>query len=331
MKSQGLADGAQRAFGQEVKIPGYGKSHLGAVIGSKDYKDHNCKEKVSVWREEIEMLSEIAKSQPHAAHIALSKGYRSKFTYFMHTIESFEDYVESIHEVLNDVFLSTTFGHDEQFPDELRELFTLSPTQGGLDMPSLKDESPQHFAASVFITTSNVESIRSQSKMMKKSEPSIDDLKKHQKTSKATSLKLKMKRIDTSLPPDLLPYIIQARDKGASSWLNAILLKEQGLDLNKQEFRDSLRMRHNLTLSSLRSHCACGERFSINHARSCKKSGFVAQRHDGVRDLMTSMLSEVCNDVETEPQCQPLDNERFNLRTANTNAEARLDIKAGGF
>ena len=57
----------------------------------------------------------------------------------------------------------------------------------------------------------------------------------------------------------------------------------------------------------------------------------MAQRHDGVRDLLISMLSEVCNDVETEPHYQPLDNERFNLRTANTNAEARLDIKAGGF
>ena len=29
--------------------------------------------------------------------------------------------------------------------------------------------------------------------------------------------------------------------KGASSWLNALTLADQGLALNKQEFRDSLR------------------------------------------------------------------------------------------
>ena len=57
----------------------------------------------------------------------------------------------------------------------------------------------------------------------------------------------------------------------------------------------------------------------------------VAQRHDGIHDLLTSVISKVCKNVETEPHLQPLDNERFNLRTANTSPEARLDIKAGGF
>ena len=30
-------------------------------------------------------------SQPHAAHTVFTKGHKSKFTYFMRTIESFED------------------------------------------------------------------------------------------------------------------------------------------------------------------------------------------------------------------------------------------------
>lgn len=331
VKSQALAEEAQKVFGKEVNITVDGKRHLGAVVGSKDYKDQYCNEKVSAWRREIETLSEIATSQPHAAYVAFTKGYRSKFTYFMRTIESFEDYVDPIHEVLNDVFLPTIFGQNEQFPDELKELFTLPPAQGGLGMPNLKVESPQQYAASISITRSHVDSITMQSTMMKKSEPSIDDLKKHQQSLKATYLKSKMETIDASLPSDLLPLVNQARDKGASSWLNAIPLEEQGLQLNKQEFRDSLRIRYNLPLSGLPSYCACGEGFSINHALSCKKGGFVAQRHDGIRDLLTSVISKVCKNVETEPHLQPLDNERFNLRSANTSPEARLDIKAGGF
>ena len=35
--------------------------------------------------------------------------------------------------------------------------------------------------------------------------------------------------------------------------------------------------------------------------------------------------------LKSKPQLQPLDNERFNLRTAVTSPEARLDIKAGSF
>ena len=71
--------------------------------------------KVDAWKnlrdrryfEEIEWLSEIAKSQPHTAYIAFTKG--SKFTYFMCTIESFEDYVDPIQEVIDDLLLPTLF------------------------------------------------------------------------------------------------------------------------------------------------------------------------------------------------------------------------------
>ena len=39
-----------------------GQRHLGAVIASQEYKDQYCEEKVRAWKEEIERLSEIARS-----------------------------------------------------------------------------------------------------------------------------------------------------------------------------------------------------------------------------------------------------------------------------
>ena len=42
-------------------------------------------------------------------------------------------------------------------------------------------------------------------------------------------------------------------------------------------------------------------------------------------------IYKICNNVEIEPRLQPLENERFHLRSAVTSSEARLDIKAGGF
>ena len=56
----------------------------------------------------------------------------------------------------------------------------------------------------------------------------------------------------------------------------------------------------------------------------------MAQRHDGVRNLLTSLIRKLCTNLEVEPQLQRLDNERFNLRSAVTSAEARLDFKEGG-
>ena len=113
--------------------------------------------------------------------------------------------------------------------------------------------------------------------------------------------------------------------------ITIIIIVDQGLVLNKQKFRDSLRLRYNMPPSDLPSKCVCGEKYTVCHALSCKKGGFVAQRHDGVRNLLTSLIGKVCTNVEVEPQLQPLDNERFNLRTAVTSPEARLDFKAGGF
>ena len=49
----------------------------------------------------------------------------------MRTIESFEEYVDPIHEVIDDLLLPTLFGKTEPLPDELRELVTLLPAQGG--------------------------------------------------------------------------------------------------------------------------------------------------------------------------------------------------------
>jgi hypothetical protein len=60
-------------------------------------------------------------------YITFSEGYRSKLTFFVLTIESFEDYVEPIQDVRNEIFLPTIFGQDyllPHFPDELKEPFT---------------------------------------------------------------------------------------------------------------------------------------------------------------------------------------------------------------
>ncbi|CAH3191184.1 unnamed protein product, partial [Porites evermanni] len=63
VKTQDLADEAELVFGEGVRITTEGQRHLGAG-----------------WRESIELLAEIVKSQPHAAY---AKGYKSKFAYFM--------------------------------------------------------------------------------------------------------------------------------------------------------------------------------------------------------------------------------------------------------
>ena len=51
----------------------------------------------------------------------------------MRTIESFEDFVDPIQEAIDDLLL----------PSHLRKLVTLTPAQGGLDVPDLRFEASQ--------------------------------------------------------------------------------------------------------------------------------------------------------------------------------------------
>ena len=86
-------------------------------------------------------------------------------------------------------------------------------------------------------------------------------------------------------------------------------------------------MNPNVTLSDLPSKCVCDEKYSVSNALSYIKGGFVTQRHNSVRNLLTSFLGKVCTNVEVESQLQPLDNERLNLRKVVTSSEARLNTK----
>ena len=89
---------------------------------------------------------------------------------------------------------------------------------------------------------------------------------------------------------DLLRSTMQARDNDANSWLNAVTLKEQNLTLNRQQFRDSLRLHYNLQLADLPSHCACGDRFTVSHALSCKRRVLLH------KDMMASRtFSHLCS------------------------------------
>ena len=198
----------------------------------------------------------------------------------MRTIESFEDYIDPIQEAIDDLLLPTLFGQTEPLPSDLRQLVTLTPAQGGLGVPDLRFEAPQQFAASTLITAPHVDSITTQSMFMVAGENSTEELKRQHQALKTASVKSRMGSIDSPLPLDLMRSVNQSREKGANSWLTAMPVVDQGLVLNKQEFRDSLRLRYDIPLSDLPSKCVCGEKYTVCHALSCKKGGFVAQRHN---------------------------------------------------
>ncbi len=60
------------------------------------------------------------------------------------------------------------------------------------------------------------------------------------------------------------------------------------------------------------------------------KGGFPSIRHNEIRDLTADLLSEVCNNVCTEPELLPVTGENLAGASANIQPGARLDIAANG-
>ena len=62
---------------------------------------------------------------------------------------------------------------------------------------------------------------------------------------------------------------------------------------------------------------------------SYTKGGFIYRRHDDVRDLFTSLIMDVCHDIEVEPHLQTLTGDILSS-SANSSDEAHVDVSARG-
>ena len=107
-------------------------------------------------------------------------------------------------------------------------------------------------------------------------------------------------------------------------------LKDKGFMLDKQTFWDSIFIRSYLPIPRLPSKCECGKQFTIDHALSFMKGGFISLRHNELRDFTAELLSECCKDVSVEPVLQPLTGETL-PSSSNKSDEARVDIAARVF
>ena len=63
--------------GSGVKITTGGERHMGAVIGSADFKEKYVKEKISNWIQDIDQLSEIVKRRATGGVFVLHQSHSS--------------------------------------------------------------------------------------------------------------------------------------------------------------------------------------------------------------------------------------------------------------
>ena len=215
--------------------------------------------------------------------------------------------------------------------DPERQLLALPVRLGGLGIGIPTSQSSAEFQASTRVVKALVHAITNNHRNYSY-EIVADQLhaKSEIRTTRRSEAKGKATELKSSLPDDLQRAMELAQEKGSSTWLTALPIKEHGFFFHKGGFLDAIAMRYGWTPRRLSSNCACGSTQSVEHALSCPKGGFPSIRHNEIRDLTANLLTEVCSDVCIEPELQPLSGEVLSGRTANREDGARLDIAANG-
>ena len=187
---------------------------------------------------------------------------------------------------------------------------------GGMGLVNPMSESIHAFEASKLITAPLVALIVAQEPHQKNCMKKKRRMHQEQRT----------KDVLGQMNPQLQRSVELSQEKGSSAWLTVLPATEHGFFLHTGEFRDALCLRYGWNLSNTPCSCNCGTSFSVDHAMTCRMGGLPTIRHNEIHDITATLLTEICHNVATEPLLQPLTNDSFVHRSANTEPNARLDI-----
>ena len=329
VKTEHLSRAREIFEGTGINITTEGHKYLGGYVGTDDAISKYVDELVDMWITQLDVLVDIAKSEPQAAYTAFTSGFRHKMTYFIRTIPNISQNLERLDEkVIRDFIPAITEGH-QCTPSE-RSLLSLPVRMGGMGIPIFSEISDLEFNNSVQVTKQLTENINQQIH-----EYNIDNEREKliiQKIKKERTERQEktLEEIRKNLSKEELRANEIAQLKGASSWLNALPLEAENYALNKREFFDAIQMRYRWSLKRMPISCVYKEKFTQDHAMQCINGGFVHKRHDRIRDMFAKLLNEIAYDVRVEPPLEPLSGEAL-PNTTSREEEARLDIAARGF
>ena len=322
---------AQELFADtDVHITIQGKRHLGAAIGSRTFTEEYICSKVQTWSEEIKRLANVATTQPHAAYAAFTHGLSSRWSYLMRTIPDIQDLLIPLENEIHQTFIPALTGRPPCSKLE-RDLLGLPVRLGGMGLTNPVTLSTNAFQASQHPTAPLAALIITQ-QINQNTDPDLTrSLKNSIHRENRQRQDQQAKDIYAQLTPQLKRCVDLAVEKGSSSWLTVLPLPDHGFFLHKGEFWDAVSLRYDWELKNTPQTCSCGAAFTIDHTMICHTRGFPTIRHDEIRDITATLLTEVCHNAATEPLLQPLSGEILNHRSANTEDGARLDIRARGF
>ncbi len=156
----------------------------------------------------------------------------------MRTIPDLPQYLAPLDKIINERWLPALFGC--QITPLERSVIALPAKLGGLGIPVLQELAEEEFVISIKATLELVEKMRGAPLMQDPDQNTLSDMIAQRKQKHDEEYKSHVQAADEHFAR----LINQAREPGASNWLTSLPLRCYGFTMNKDEFRDSLRLRY---------------------------------------------------------------------------------------
>ena len=182
-----------------VQVTTEGKVILGSFIGPDDKKDLFVQDKFDSWLGELEELSSIAITQPHAAFCAFTHGVMNKWRYLFGTTGEIADSlaIEPLEEAIRYKFARAVTGRPA-FSENERDILSLPAKMGGLDLCKPMESAQEEYMNSCTATAPLVQAACQQERaQMHECSAEVATVKNELKAQKRKHQKKKRKPYDT--------------------------------------------------------------------------------------------------------------------------------------
>ena len=113
-----------------IKVTNDGERHLGAMVGTQQFRDEYVKRKVSHWVKDVEDLAEIAVEEPQVAYCGFVKALAHRWTFVQRTIADTTHLFQPLEDAIREKLIPSLIGREVS--DVERRLLALPVRFGGL-------------------------------------------------------------------------------------------------------------------------------------------------------------------------------------------------------
>ena len=222
-----------------------------------------------------------------------------RWTFIQRTVPNIGHLLEPLETAIRESLIPAIVG---RHVSELeREIIALPVRFGGLGIPNPSIAAQTEYNASKCVTENLTRLIRNQERSLDNyDETHVKVCQTRLDKEKEDVFNARLRFIMDRADPNTVRSLQLISEKGSGAWLTALPVQSLGYVLNKQEFRDAIRLRYGWQIPNIPMFCVCGSRNDLDHTLTCKRGGHIIFRHNKIRDMNAELLAKVCHNVQVE-------------------------------